>query len=1637
MKTKLLLFLAIVFGHNTFAQNSDEKISSKKWKTNYQTTFSGAPTSSNRNLGSPNNATVIYSQDFSGGIPETWTITNNAGLGEVFTWATTGPQTTPDSLLSTRTTAFNGYVIFNRGNGGQNGPVDCNLTTNAINCSGRTNVYLSIKEYFLQLASSTGTVSVSTDGINFTDVHSSETGLAQEQTTGNTHFVQVDISSIASNQATVYVRFKCIGNWDYSWMFDDLSIFEPASVDDAGVTASNLVSGCSLSSITPLTITINNFGGASIANIPVSFSVNGGTAVNEVAPGPIAPNGTYDYTFTATANLSTAASSTISFATALIGDANTVNDTFAVTVDNFTPVNLNSPYIMGFEPVDDLSAWAVFDGNGDGVTWAPANTFPYSGTQCIRKAGSGIGDDDWMWSRCLDMEIGKIYKLEYWYRQFDLIAPCSLEVKLATAQNVASSSQLIAVEVIDAIYHLSSNTFTVSANGSYYVAWHAFSNLGSSAVRVDLASIKLDCINTPLPTISTSGPLTFCNGGSVTLTSSSPTGNIWSNGSTTPSITVTNSGSYSVTVSNGICTVTSLPVNVGVNSTPATPTISTSGSTTLCTGGSVILTSSSVLGNIWSNGATSQSIAVTTAGSYSVSVSNVTCSSGTSIPITVIVNPIPTTPLITANGPTTFCSGGSVTLSSSSPTGNTWSNGSTAQSITVTNSGNYYVTVSNGTCIATSTQKTVVVNPTPTTPIISITGNVAFCDVDSVILTSNIASNIVWSNFATTQSIVVHSTGNYFVTTNNGLCSASSAPIAINVYATPPKPIITASGPTSFCSNGANFVTLSTSSSYLLNWFNLSTGITGNNTSTINVYTSGLYYVMATNYSGNAPICHTKSDTVAITTYGYPTVTTNPISQAASPNSNVQFSTMSNSTGVTYQWQENNGTGFTNITNGGQYAGATSATLTVSNVIKSQNNYQYRCVISNGVCDTNSNAAILTVYCIAPTVNLAGSNSYCQGTPVNLFATNGSGYTYQWYLNGTVIPGTTNANYSTLVAGNYSVRIDSGGCYGISPAQTVSFFSLPNVGISNSTGTVICSGSPVTLNGTGAVSYSWNNGINNNTVFYPTSTNTYQVIGTDIHGCTNVNNTTISVIGLPAVQSIIGNPSIVPFQNYIYGVNSTPGVSFNWLIQGGFIQSGQGANSVNVIWGSNGPYLLQLVQSNANGCSDTSSLAVINSNCSITHTVQQVGSAPYCQGDSITLSVVTAPGTQFQWLLNGAPINNAVNASVVATQSGVYQVQMTQAGCTALSNGNSISFLQAPATPIISASAGGSGCLGGTQMLTCASGYNGYIWSNGASTNSTIANNSGNFLVTVTGFNGCEATSAPFFVNLSLLSSADICLVSVDGVTNKNVVIWEKPVLTGVDSFYVYKESTSSNVYNKIGSLSANAFSTFTDNNSNPFQRADRYKISILDTCGFESSPSIIHKTIHLSVNQGVGNTYNLIWDAYEGFMLSTYYIMRGTTPNNLVAIDSIQSNLLSYTDLNPPAGTVYYAIEVRKAISCNPTARTSSLGYASSLSNIKDNVISSLNDYTNPFNSFTIIPNPATENTSINLNLSTTCLTNITVFDMTGRLAQILYNSLLTAGSHAFTWDLNGNNAKANAGIYFIKVSANGYTQTKRVVVL
>ena len=202
-------------------------------------------------------------------------------------------------------------------------------------------------------------------------------------------------------------------------------------------------------------------------------------------------------------------------------------------------------------------------------------------------------------------------------------------------------------------------------------------------------------------------------------------------------------------------------------------------------------------------------------------------------------------------------------------------------------------------------------------------------------------------------------------------------------------------------------------------------------------------------------------------------------------------------------------------------------------------------------------------------------------------------------------------------------------------------------------------------------------------------------------------------------------------------------------------------------------------------------------------------------------------------------------------------------------------------------------------------------------------------------------------------------------ITLNNLVVWQKAAGQGISAYNVYKESTTANVYFLAGTVPYDSTSIFHDSLSNPMTRSWRYRISAIDSCGNESALSPIHKTIHLTQNIGLSNTINLIWDDYEGFSFGTYYINRLDSFTGWVTIDSIPSNLTSYTDATPPLGNMRYSIEVKHPEGCDPDAFKAA-NYSSSRSN-RTSLISIGEDTTtvditvagNQGAGITIYPNP------------------------------------------------------------------------------
>ncbi len=300
----------------------------------------------------------------------------------------------------------------------------------------------------------------------------------------------------------------------------------------------------------------------------------------------------------------------------------------------------------------------------------------------------------------------------------------------------------------------------------------------------DTQSVTVVVNPTPVATI-TGNPTTFCQGGSVALTSSAGSSYLWNTGETTSSISVNATGNYTVQITNTYgCSAISTVTAVTVNPLP-TASITANGPTTFCQGGSVTLTSSAGSSYLWNTGETNSSITVNATGNYSVQITNTYGCSATSTVTAVTVNPLPTS-IITANGPTTFCLGGSVTLTSNAGSSYLWNTGETTSSISVNATGNYSVQITNTYgCSTTSTVTAVTVNPLPTASITA-NGPTIFCIGGSVTLTSSAGSSYLWNTGETTSSITVNATGNYTVQiTNSYGCSATSTVTAVTVNPLP------------------------------------------------------------------------------------------------------------------------------------------------------------------------------------------------------------------------------------------------------------------------------------------------------------------------------------------------------------------------------------------------------------------------------------------------------------------------------------------------------------------------------------------------------------------------------------------------------------------------------------------------------------------------------------------------------------------------------------------------------------------------------------------------------------------------------------------------------------------------------------
>ncbi|MBM3432892.1 MAG: hypothetical protein FJX92_07850 [Bacteroidetes bacterium] len=461
-----------------------------------------------------------------------------------------------------------------------------------------------------------------------------------------------------------------------------------------------------------------------------------------------------------------------------------------------------------------------------------------------------------------------------------------------------------------------------------------------------------------------------------------------------------------------------------------------------------------------------------------------------------------------------------------------WSNiaGATAASYTVTGvgtamSGYQYRCVVVGTCPPTTvTSATATLNVTTALSITSQPVSQTVCEGATALfsLTALGATNYDWQvsiNGGTSYTSIAGSngptlsipntspslSGNLYRCLVSSSCGNATSDVVSLTVNTIPLFFVSPTSTTLCVGSSNTFTATASGSGITYQWQQSTTGCTGSWTN-IPGATSGSYTVSNVTLSMNgysyrciaSGVCTpaATSDCAVLNVVTTTLVSSNPNSVVVCEGANTSFSVGATGSDVIYQWQVDSGSGFVNISNGGLYSGATTATLNVASVPFALNGYAYRCLVSNPTCTTPSvsTAATLTVNRLPAIGTQPVSQTICAGSTV-LFSITGSGTaaTYQWQVNigsgfvnlssdatysGTTTNQLTISNASVSLSANQYRCVVAGTC---TPNVTSSAATLtvhaPAVVSSSPSSQQVCSGSSVTFSVGGtsvpSINYLW------------------------------------------------------------------------------------------------------------------------------------------------------------------------------------------------------------------------------------------------------------------------------------------------------------------------------------------------------------------------------------------------------------------------------------------------------------------------------------------------------------------------------------------------------------------------------------
>ncbi len=671
-----------------------------------------------------------------------------------------------------------------------------------------------------------------------------------------------------------------------------------------------------------------------------------------------------------------------------------------------------------------------------------------------------------------------------------------------------------------------------------------------------------------------------------------------------------------------------------------------------------------------------------------------------------------------------FCEGETTTLSVSETFNNyVWSNGVTAQSITVSTGGTYTVTITNDNdCTSTGTVSVIEVsNSIPT-----VSGN-DFCEGENTTLSvSETYDTYNWSNGDAGQSISVNTSGTYTVTVQNTAGCTNTGEVTVNE--------LTNLDPTI---NGNNFcvgsdVVISVAETYTTyDWSNGDTG------QSISINTAGTYTVTVEDSNG---CTGTAQVSISESSISSPTINGNDFCEGTNtPLSVIETYSIYNwsngdagqsinvNTAGTYTVTVEDASGCTGTAqiaiselppltptvNGSDFCADTNTALSITEAydtyswsngdagqsinVNTAGTYTVTVEDASG-CTGTGEIAINELPDLVPTVN---GSDFCAGTNTGLSVTE-TYNTYNWSN------GDAGQSINVAATGTYTVTVeDASGCTG---TGEITINELPDL-VPTVNGSDFCLGTNTALSVTETYdTYNWSNGdagqnINVNT------TGTYTVTVEDASGCTGTGEVTVNE--LSALNPTVNGDDFCTGSSTTLAVIETFN-TYNW-------SNGDSGQNINV--NTAGTYTVTV--EDAIGCTGTGEVTV-NETSVLAPTVN---GNDFCVGSSTSL-FLTGTYSSYDWS------NGDAGQSISVNIGGTYTVTVEDAsGCTG--TGQTTVNVNPNPTPTV---VGTDFCVGSNTILSVIETYNSYNWSNGDSGQNIFASTAGTYTVTVEDANGCTGT---------------------------------------------------------------------------------------------------------------------------------------------------------------------------------------------------------------------------------------------------------------------------------------------------------